>query len=71
MPPPAASDSAVSTRSGVIGSCVRWIPTASAIALAIAGAGGPIGGSPIPRAPERAFPEMALEDDRADVGDVE
>ncbi|MNX94864.1 hypothetical protein D3C86_1271120 [compost metagenome] len=39
------------TRSGVAGSCVTWVPMASAIAARIAG-GVPIsGGSPTPRAP--------------------
>ena len=38
--------------SEVIGISVRFTPTASLIALAIAGAGGIIGGSPIPLAPK-------------------
>jgi hypothetical protein len=40
----------------VIGSSVIRAPTASAMALAIAAAGGPMGGSPMPRAPNGPFP---------------
>jgi hypothetical protein len=45
-----ASSSRASTRSAVIGSLVGRHPVASPIALAMAGATGPTGGSPIPRA---------------------
>src|SRR5882724_5370265 len=45
------SPSACSTFSAVIGSEVMRTPTASSMALAIAGAMASIGGSPMPRAP--------------------
>jgi hypothetical protein len=44
------------TRSGVIGKLAGLTPRASWIALATAAAGGPIGGSPMPRAPNGPIP---------------
>ncbi len=58
------------TRSAVMGKVVTRTPVASSMALASAAAGGPMGGSPMPRAPNGPNPSPALDHDRLDVGHV-
>src|SRR6267143_1295973 len=63
---PPRSPSALAIRSGVMGRCVRRAPVASATALATAAAGGPMGGSPMPRALDGSALDLTLDGLRVD-----